>query len=247
MSNESEITDTERLTEIYKNAERYLNNNPVLYAGLLHVIRRSTAEILEENEEGVFLRDTVSDCFMLATENFRLGEQWLKMHENLDYKLLLVFERNLVDFSCRRYALPPMLECFQAVYMQKKPPVLRGDLEIKTAADEDFRIISDHYEMVSEQELREIIRRGNLFIGFCNGKAVGFVGQHLEGSMGLLEVFPQYRGKGYGTELESFMISHMLEKELIPFCQVETDNYRSMKLQKKLGLTISEEHMYWLG
>lgn len=235
------------MTDRHKKTEDYLNKNLILYAGLLQVIRRGTADILEESDKGVFLRDVVSDCFMLAADNNRTGEEWLKMHEDLDYKLLLLFRRDLAGFARKRYGLSFMLECFQAVYAAKKPPARHGDLKIKAAADKDFQLISDHYGMVSEQELRRIIRLGNLFMGFHDGKAVGFVGEHLEGSMGLLEVFPQYRGRGYGTELESFMIGHMLEKEQIPFCQVETDNYRSMGLQKKLGLTISEERMYWLG
>ena len=64
--------------------------------------------------------------------------------------------------------------------------------------------------------------------------------------MGLLEVLPQYRGKGYGTELEGAMIAHQLEKGLTPFGQIETDNRKSLGLQRKLGLTISEEKMYWM-
>ena len=75
---------------------------------------------------------------------------------------------------------------------------------------------------------------------------VGFIGQHLEGSMGLLEVLPQYRKNGYGMELEQTMINYMLEKGLIPFCQVEVTNEKSLRLQKKLGLTISREQVYWL-
>lgn len=234
------------MTDRYRNAENYLSKNLILYAGLLQVIRRGTAEILEESEDGVFLRDVVSNYFMLVSNNSRTGEKWLKAHEDLDYKLLLLYQRDLVCFAEKHYGLSVMLECFQAVYTAKKLPARQGDLKIKPAAEEDFQLISDHYGMVSEQELRKIIRRGNLFIGFHDGKAVGFVGEHLEGSMGLLEVFPQYRCKGYGTELESFMIGRMLEKEQIPFCQVETDNYRSIGLQKKLGFTISEECMFWL-
>lgn len=53
------------------------------------------------------------------------------------------------------------------------------------------------------------------------GKPVGFIGEHLEGSMGLLEILPGYRGKGYGTELESFMICHMLEKGQRPFARLK--------------------------
>lgn len=234
------------MTDRYRNAEDYLSKNLILYAGLLQVIRRGTADILEESDKGVFLWDAVSDCFMLAANNNRTGEEWLKAHEDLDYKLLLLYQRDLACFARKRYGLSVMMECFQAVYTAKKPPARQENLKIKAAADKDFQLISDHYGMVSEQELRKIIHRGNLFIGFHDGKAVGFVGEHLEGSMGLLEVFPQYRCKGYGTELESFMIGRMLEKEQIPFCQVETDNYRSIGLQKKLGFTISEECMFWL-
>lgn len=57
------------MADMYKGAESYLNKNSILYAGLLQVIQRETAEILEASEDGVFLRDTVSDCFMLATDN----------------------------------------------------------------------------------------------------------------------------------------------------------------------------------
>jgi GNAT superfamily N-acetyltransferase len=51
--------------------------------------------------------------------------------------------------------------------------------------------------------------------------------------MGLLEVLPIHRGKGYGTELESYLIARMLKRDLIPFCQIETDNDKSLNLQKK--------------
>lgn len=230
-----------------ENYEHYLEKNIILYAGLLQVLRRGTAEILEENESGIFLRDTVSNCFMLAVDHIETGKQWLKAHENLDYKLLLLFHQELARFAWERYALPPMMECVQAVYMSDEPPVLHGKLKIKPAAGEDFQFVSDNYGMLTEQELKEIFRQKNIFIGFHENEPVGFVGQHLEGSMGLLEVFPEYYRKGYGSELECFMICHMMEAGLIPFCQIETDNMKSLRLQEKLGLTISKEHMYWLG
>jgi hypothetical protein len=62
----------------------FWNRNPILYAGLIQCINRGTADILEENEHGVFLRDTISDAFMAATENAEQGMQWLKKHEELN-------------------------------------------------------------------------------------------------------------------------------------------------------------------
>ena len=64
--------------------------------------------------------------------------------------------------------------------------------------------------------------------------------------MGLLEIFPAFRRKGYGAELESFMISRMLERGLLPYCQVEVDNEKSLALQWKLGMTVSREKVYWV-
>ena len=104
----------------------------------------------------------------------------------------------------------------------------------------------NYYQKLSEEELRKIIERENLFMAVHNEKPVGFVGEHLEGSMGLLEILPDCRRKGYGTELESFMISHILKQNLIPYCQVEVDNDKSLELQRKLGLIISKEKLYWI-
>ena len=64
--------------------------------------------------------------------------------------------------------------------------------------------------------------------------------------MGLLEILPVYRRKGYGTELESFMIAEMLRQGLIPYCQFKTDNLESRALQEKIGLRISDQTICWL-
>jgi RimJ/RimL family protein N-acetyltransferase len=64
--------------------------------------------------------------------------------------------------------------------------------------------------------------------------------------MGLLEIFPEHRKNGYATEMERFMIRRVLENGQIPYCEVETDNDKSLGLQKKLGLTITTQKIYWL-
>ena len=68
----------------------------------------------------------------------------------------------------------------------------------------------------------------------------------MEGSIGLLEVFPQYRCLGYGTILESYIINKMIDESLVPFAQIEIDNKESMILQTKLGFEISKDCLYWI-
>ena len=223
-----------------------LETNPVLYAGLIQIRKRGTAEILEETENGIFLLDTVSNGVMLVVENVETGKEWLRKHSDLHYTLLSVFDRELVDFIRAEYGLTEVLDCYQAVYPLKTPPACGKKLQIRCAAQQDLPIIMTHYDKLSEAELQQVIARGNLFLAFHNGDAVGFVGEHLEGSMGLLEVFPDCRRQGYGAELESFMISRMLERGLLPYCQVEVDNEKSLALQRKLGMTVSREKVYWV-
>lgn len=223
-----------------------LETNPVLYAGLIQIRKRGTAEILEETENGIFLLDTVSNGVMLAVRNVEMGKEWLRKHSDLHYTLLSVFDRELVDFIRAEYGLTEVLDCYQALYPLNTPPVCEKKLQIRCATQQELPIVLAHYNKLSEAELKQIIARGNLFLAFHNGEAVGFVGEHLEGSMGLLDVFPDCLRQGYGAELESFMISRMLERGLLPYCQVEADNEKSLALQRKLGMTVSREKGYWV-
>lgn len=223
-----------------------LETDPVLYAGLLQVLRRGTAEILEETETGIFLRDTVSNGFMLAVENVETGKAWFRKHAHLGYSLVSVFAQELVDFVENAYGLREILRCRQALYPQSMPPAVKKSLTIRQALPSDLDFVLAHYHRLSAEELTQVIARGNLFLGFQGSQPVGFIGEHLEGSMGLLEIFPDFRQKGYGTELEAFLISHMLERNLLPYCQVEAGNEKSLALQRKLGMVLSGAYVYWL-
>lgn len=223
----------------------FLDKNPILYAGLFQVIKRGTAKILEETEEGIFLQDTVGGAYMMASGHPDTDIRWLKKHEASDYHLFSVFDLETAEFIKERYGLSGTLECFQAAFLSDEMPAMDGRIGIREATEDDIQMILEHYDRLEDWELKKIIERKELFIGVEKSE-IGFVGMHLEGSIGLLEVFPEYRRKGYGLELEKFMVSHILEKKLIPFGQVETDNEKSLMLQKKLGMTISGEKVYWL-
>lgn len=223
-----------------------LEKNQLLYAGLIQVIRRGTAEILEETEEGIFLKDTVSGGFMLAVENVETGKEWLEKYSHLNHRLFVAFQKEIVDILKKEYGLSETMECYQAVYPSNISPVCENELQIRCAEKKDIETIMTYYHKLEEEELEKIIEGGDLFLGFQDEKMVGFVGKHLEGSMGLLEILPDYRRKGYGYIMESFLIDHMLKQNLIPFCQIEVDNEKSMALQRKIGMQISEEKMYWV-
>ena len=81
---------------------------------------------------------------------------------------------------------------------------------------------------------------------FEDGKLAGFIGTHSEGSMGILEVFPEHRRKGYGMMLESYLIRWHLERGWTPFGHVIDGNEASVRLQQKAGMEKGDLPAIWV-
>ena len=224
----------------------YLDTDVLLHAGLIQVLKRGTAEILEQAESGIFLRDRISDVYMLSNLNKEEGKIWLQKHEKRGYKVMQICQDILMEYVQKKYGFKEKLICRQALCKNNPTPYSQRKLDITEAGAEDFLTIRRYYHKLEDEELLHIIKRRELFIGRFEGNEVGFIGQHLEGSMGLLEVFPEYRKQGFGEELERYMIYKVREQGLLPFCQVEVGNDCSMRLQQRLGMIISEKLVYWL-
>ena len=83
---------------------------------------------------------------------------------------------------------------------------------------------------------------------FLGEYLVGFVGQHEEGSMGLLEVLPEYRGKGFGKALLAAAVNWQLERGQIPYSQIIDGNIKSYQLHQSMGFLITPQvSVYWLA
>ena len=226
-------------------AIKYLRKNTLLNIGIIEAIRRGTAEILYAEIDGVLIREKKSNAYMISVDDFEIGRKLIDTIE--ESSLIVSHQQFMVDYILNRFKLTKSLECVQAVYMSRnKLPVKKYELEINKLKVEQIKLILEHYDKLSINEIETLLKNGNIFGGYKNEKLIGFVGNHLEGSIGLLEVFPQYRRLGYGIILESYIINKMLEESLVPFAQIEIDNKKSMLLQTKLGFKISKDCLYWI-
>lgn len=222
----------------------YLIKNPLLHMGMIEPIHRDTAEILYADTDGVLMKEQKSNAYMISVDNFEKGRELI--NSILKCNLIVAHQKYMVDYTLNRFELTEKLECVQAVYMNKIKLDVKEKLEIRQLKQNQMEVILEHYDKLSKNELEELLKNGNLFGGYKNGTLIGFVGNHLEGSIGLLEVFPQYRHLGYGTTLESYMVNQMIEKGLVPFGQIEINNEKSIALQNKIGFRISEDRLYWM-
>jgi len=225
-------------------AIKYLIKNPLLHMGMIEPIRWDTVDILYAQADGVLIKEQKSNAYMLSVDNFEKGRKLI--NSLLKCNLIVAHQKFMVDYILNKFGLTEKLECFQAVYMNKFKLDVKEELEIRQLEENQIEVILEHYDKLSNNEIKKLLKNRNLFGGYNDSNLIGFVGNHLEGSMGILEVFPQYRRLGYGVILESYMVNQMLEKGRIPFGQIEINNGKSVALQSKLGFSVSKDRLYWI-
>ena len=213
--------------------------------GLDRVLRRGTGEVLESTGDALFLRDTVSNAYFLACEDIPAGISILDRYAGEDLRLLSVTNIDLGRLTFQRYGFSEKLECRQAAWYGQAPEP-DPEITVRTAGREDLPLLIRTYDLISPEEMEQVVERDSLLFGYHRGRLIGFIGEHLEGSMGLLYVFPEFRRRGFGAALEKICIAKTLEKGFVPFGQVEKDNQASLDLQKKIGLTVSDRLICWM-
>lgn len=112
---------------------------------------------------------------------------------------------------------------------------------IRTLGPEHADTILDwctHADYVERTAFARRLAEGRFFGAFVEDELVGFVGEHEEGSIGMLEVKRRWRRSGWGEALEAAKINDCLSRGELPWTEVYPQNKNSLTLQRKLGLTI---------
>ena len=213
--------------------------------GIDRVLRRGTGEVIEKDDTVIFAYDSVSEAYFLACEDAEAGLAALEKHVERDMRLLSVIHAELGKTVFEKYGFTDMFECYQVAYYGE-PPAVREELEIRIAGREDIPMLVKNYDLISPEEMERVVERKSMMLGYKDGQLIGFIGEHLEGSMGLLYVFPEFRRMGYASVLEKRYIADTMRKGFIPFGQVEIHNAASLKLQKKVGMTQSRNTICWM-
>lgn len=222
----------------------YLMKAPLLHMGMIEPIHSKNAKVIYADTDGVMMKEIRSGAYMLSVTHFDKGFELINALPQCT--LILIHQEFMLDYISNKFLLNDKLECLQAVYLKKAMLKSNERLEVKPLDIECFDIITAHYHHLPPTEIMELLRTKSIYGGYFNGELIGFIGNHLEGSIGLLEIFPDYRQKGYGAELLSFIVNTMLSKGLVPFGQIEYNNANSIALHKKLGFEVSDDKLYWL-
>ena len=224
--------------------------DPLLHICITEPLRRGHAEILHETPRGILVYDRPGKLLLLSSEDIEAAAEMLDGVERARSVDFIMLCDAAFAPLIERFGLKHTMYCRQAAYFKAEPPAPDPRLEIKVPDERAFARILQAYHLDSPEELRRRADAGELFFARTpDGADVGFVGLHPEGCFGLLEVFPEQRGKGYGAALEAHILRFCMETDRVPYCQVEEENTISFNLQRKMGLEISDKRMLmaWRG
>lgn len=252
---QSEIRTKERRPDLYEKynmdqrAVDYLKKNRLHHMDMLEAIRRGQAHILGLRKDGVLLQDTKSGVYMLTAETRDAGERLLSLLPE-EQEIVIVSHQSFMNESiCARFGCSRADECCQASYTRKQPFETEEDgVEIRMLDETFTELVYEHYNLLHDRDyLRARLRDGVIYGAFVDGEPAGFIGEHEEGAMGMLEVFEPYRRRGIAAKLEKDLMNRQIAKGFTPYGQIFADNKASVELQKKLGLKVAAESVWWIS
>lgn len=230
-----------------------LQKKKLHHIGMIELITRGQAELLYHDSQGTLLRDRVSGICMLTVINKESGIKILR--EIFESERDTLFKDSITGFITHQefmngfvkefFDMKQISGCVQQVYTRKEA-LPKKDIRICRLDLAYLDIIQKAYTLTDGEYLKERLLAGVMYGAFLDDKLVGFIGEHQEGSMGMLYVFPDFRRRGIAKALETDQINRTLQKGFIPYCQVKEQNEISMCLQEKLGLYSAKDMIWWL-
>ena len=223
----------------------YLSKNPLLYIGIIEVIKRNTAEIIEFSKDGLLILEKESMAYMMVSESPQSAKNLIK---NIEKPLLFAaYEDYVPEIIEHIFSISPSRTCLQAAYFKDAPPSWEKDIDIRNIDESCLDFISAHYNdgENSKEYVKSRLASGAVYGAFIDNHIAGFIGTHEEGAIGMLDILKEYRRMGIGQKLLGFMTDKFLSEKKIPFSQIMAGNEASYQLHKKLDYEISKESMIW--
>lgn len=224
----------------------YLEREPLLHIDMLEAIRRKKVNILAASEKGALLYHTESEVYMMSAKDPDTAQGMLsQIREAI---LFVARQPFIIPLAEHALGLKRSLACVQAAYLKKEPVAMEYEgVQIKKLNESHLKFVQDWYSHKQDEDyLLERLNAGVIYGAYVQGELTGFIGEHAEGSIGMLEILPQFRRRGLGEKLEAYKTNAHLQAGYVPFGQIVTGNMPSMELQKKLGYTVSEDTIAWL-
>lgn len=226
--------------------DEFLNRDRVQYVDMRNALKSGKASMFYADKHGVILMLKKDNIAMLAADS----AEFVKAHIDIleKYDGIIAHSMETAEFLRDHFNIDEKYFecCMQMAYFGGPIEIDRPNLEIKRLHMKDLDYVHKHYHRVEELDYIKYRLRAGMYGAYYCGELAGFIGTHSDGSIGFLEVLPEYRRKGIGSALEAFMFNKYLSKGLTPYGQVVMGNEGSVQLQKHMNCVAAPDIVAWL-
>ena len=233
------------LYQKYQEKQRIVNRLSKEKRKNIHIMEslsRGKGEVLYWEGSNLIVFDREASTCMLAAENTEMVK---KLSTLLPKAKWIITNQDFAKEELEEQKYRLWGSCNQYLYTARETLTVRYK-EIRNLTIDDIPYVSEHYKHDTEEYIRERILAGEMYGAFADGRQVGFIGLHSEGSMGLLYVEEDFRRQGIAESLEAYCVNRCMEKGWTPYGHVMEDNTASKQLQDKLGFYKATDHIFWL-
>ncbi len=230
-----------------------LERDPVLYIDLIEALRRGIGQVLYADEGACLVGfphgdRPVTEFTTLCADLAAARRVFARLPWERDI-LFAVHEPPTLSYVREHHPVLPFLgeRFYQAAYLNQEPPSIPSSpFSVLPLTPNSLEDVAQIHPSEEKEYLLDRLNAG-VMLGALEGETLaGIIGIHGEGSMGLLEVRPDYRRRGVAALLEAHMICRLLAQGETPYGSVRTDNVPSLALQRSLGMTFSSPSFHWL-
>lgn len=224
----------------------YIGINTLNYMDMLELMRRGSAEILYAEDDGVLMRDGIGGAYIISAQNQSAAESMLRLCEGAE--VLAAHDQIILPLAESMLRLKLDMSCYQSAWTRPEPPEQKNSspLPIRGVGPEYLERVDSMYPHGDREYITGRIQAGDIFGAFDGERLAAFIGTHVEGAMGMLEVDPAYRRQGLGASLFLYMTRRQLQLGRHAYSNIETHNSASLAMHEKYGFGIAEGMVYWL-
>lgn len=213
---------------------------------MAEMLRRGAGRLLCDGAEGTLVLSTDGTFLLSDMQDGALLCEKIRALCPTVPQLFTVKSNDAAAALMREFSLHDSMRCTQWVYEKGTPP-FPVTADIRPLTQEHAVLAASIYHDGDGAYIRERIEHGALWGVFEGDELAGFAGFHDDGSMGMLEILPPFRRRGYAAQLETFLIAAALDAGRTPYCHVVDGNEASLHLQRKMGLTCTRLHAIWVN
>ena len=208
---------------------------------MMELLHRGLGEVVYDKGMDILLK--FEYLYMIhAVDVLSAGKMFMQIPKDAMIITTQAFVRDMLE---NVYDKTGFCKCTQALCTRKEAlPVKYKDIRVLDGSYFDY--VMQHYNLANPENIRERLTAGAMYGAFDGEQIIGFIGVHNEGSMGMLFVEEEYRKKGIGASLESYLINLQISNGFTPYCHIIDGNEKSLALQEKLGLYVADTPLWWI-